>query len=146
MRQDERFTITTIADDGQPIEPRRTKEAFSAQCGVLVTDMIPISIHQWYKPKKEDPQISFVEDRRKDDLLTALKENFTLPAEEDPDKPFIEPLVKAHALKKMAGLFRRWKNELKSMYVDKNKTPEFTGRFEKIRDRRRVRRCQRQTR
>ena len=43
-------------------------------------------------------------------------------------------MVKAHALKKMADLFRRWKNELKSTYVDKNKTPEFTGRFEKIRD------------
>ena len=34
----------------------------------------------------------------------------------------------------MADLFRRWKNELKSTYVDQNKTPEFTGRFEKIRD------------
>ena len=43
-------------------------------------------------------------------------------------------MVKAYALKKMADLFRRWKNELKSMYVDKNKTPEFARRFEKIRD------------
>ena len=48
--------------------------------------------------------------------------------------PVIEPLIKAHALKNMAGLFRRWKNELKSTYVDQNKTPEFTSRFEKIRD------------
>ena len=62
-----------------------------------------------------------------------MKANFTLPPEEDPDKPVIEPLVKARALKKMADLFRRWKNELKSMYVDKGKTPEFIGRFEKIR-------------
>ena len=43
-------------------------------------------------------------------------------------------MVKAHALKKMADLFRRWKNELKTMFVDKEKTPEFTSRFEKIRD------------
>ena len=85
--------------------------------------MIPISIHQWYKPKKQDPQVSYVEDRHKDDLWTVLKENFTLPAEEDPDKPVIESLVKAHAHKKMADLFRRWKNELKPMYVDKDKTP-----------------------
>ena len=78
------------------------------------------------------------------------------PPVEDPDKPVIEPLVKAQALKKMADLFRRWKNELKPTFVDKGKTPEFTRQFEKIRDhraalvptrhRRRVRRCQRQTR
>ena len=116
---DERFTITTIAPDGLPIEPLQTKDTFTAL---------------WNQPKKEELQVSFVEDRQKDGLWTALKENFTLPAEEDPDKPVIEPLVKAHALKKMEGLFRSWKNELKSMYVDKNKTPEFTGRFEKIRD------------
>jgi hypothetical protein len=97
--------------------------------------MIPISIHQWFKPKKEDPEVSYVDDRQKAELWNALKANFTLPPEEDPEKPPVkEPLIKAHALKKMADLFRRWKNELKSTYVDQNKTPEFTGRFEKIRD------------
>ena len=117
MRQDERFTITAIANDGQPIEPRQTKEAFSAHCGAIVRDMIPISIHQWNKPKNEDPQVSYVNDRQKDDLWTTLKANFT--PEEGPDKPVIEPLVRAHALKKMADLFRRWKNELKSTFDDK---------------------------
>ena len=131
---DERFTITAIKGDGQPIGPSRTKEAFYAQCGVLVRDMIPISIHQWYKPKKEDPEVSYVNDRQKDDLWAALKANFTLPPEEDPEKLVKEPLIKAHALKKMADLFRRWKNELKSMFVDNDKTPEFIGQFEKIRD------------
>ena len=97
--------------------------------------MIPISIHQWYKPKNEDPQVSYVNDRQKDDLWAALKVNFTLPREEDLEKPaIIEPLVKAHALKKMADLFRRWKTELKTTFVDKDKTPEFIGRFQKIRD------------
>ena len=43
-------------------------------------------------------------------------------------------MVKACALKKMADLFRRWMSELKSTFVDRGKTPEFTGRFEKIRD------------
>ena len=33
----------------------------------------------------------------------------------------------------MAELFRRWKNELKT-FVDKEKTPEFIGKYEKIRD------------
>ena len=121
MRQDERFTITAIARDGQLIEPIQTKEAFSAQCGVLVRDKIPISIHQWFKSKKEDLGVSYVNDMQKDDLWTALKANFTLPPEEDLEKPAIEPLVKAHALKKMADLFRRWKNELKSTLSTKGR-------------------------
>ena len=73
-----------------PIEPIRTKEAFAAQCGVLVRDNILISIQQWLKPKKEDPEVSYVFDMQKDDLWTALKANFTLPAKEDPEKPVKE--------------------------------------------------------
>jgi len=134
LRKDERFTITALADDGLPIEPKRTKDAFSAQCGAIVRDNIPISIKQWNKPKDDAPEGDYVTDRQKDDLWTALKANFTLPPEEDPNKPVIEPLVKACALKKMADLFRRWKKELKTKFVDKGETPEFIGRFEKIRD------------
>ena len=135
MRSDERFEITAIARDGKPIEPYWTKEAFANQWGVLVREKIPISIQQWLKPKKEDPEVptSYVSDMQKEDLWTTLKANFTLPPEEDPEKPVKEELIKSHALKKMAKLFRRWKNELKT-FVDKEETPEFTGRFEKIRD------------
>ena len=78
--------------------------------------------------------MSYVNDMQKDDLWTELKANFTLPPEEDPEKPVKEQLIKSHALKKMAELFRRWKNELKTSFVDKEKTPEFIGRYEKIRD------------
>ena len=134
MRSDERFEITAIARDGMPMEPIRTKEAFVAQCRVLVRDKIPISIQQWLKLAKEDPEVSYVSDMQKDDLWTALKENFTLPLEEDPEKPVKEQLIKSHALKKMEELFRRWKNELKTSFVDKEKTAEFIGRYEKIRD------------
>ena len=78
--------------------------------------------------------MSYVSDRQKADLWTALQENFTFLPEEDPENPVKKSMIKDYALKKMAELFRRWKNELKSTYVDKGKTPEFTGRFEKIRD------------
>ena len=64
---------------------------------------------------------------QKDDLWTELKANFTLPPEEDPEKPVKEQLIKSHALKKMADLFMRWKNELKT-FVDKEETPEFIVR------------------
>src|ERR1041384_6772971 len=126
--------ITGIRSDGEPIEPSRTKDAFASQCGVLVRDFIPISIQQWNKPKSEDPEVSFVTDRQKGELWNTLKANFILPIEEDQEKPIIEPLIKTHALKKMAELFRRWKNELKVKFVDEEKTPTFTGRYEKIKD------------
>ena len=121
MSSDEKFEIIEIAPDGEPIEPIRTRKAFSAQCGVLVREKIPISIQQWYKPKEEDPEVSYVNDMQKEYLWTELKANFTLPPEEDPEKPVIEPFVKAHALKKMADLFRRWKNELKSTLSTKGR-------------------------
>ena len=60
--------------------------------------------------------------------------NFSLPPEEDPNNPVIEPKVKALALKKMADLFRNWNKELNTKFVDKGKTLELTGRYEKIRD------------
>ena len=104
MRQDERFTITEIAKDGQPIAPKRTKDAFVHQCGVVVRDSVPISIQEWNK--KKDPEVSYVQDRLKDDLWNSLMNFFSLPPEEDPNNPVIERKVKAFALKKMADLFR----------------------------------------
>jgi hypothetical protein len=60
--------ISLIADDGLLIEPKKAKDAFSAQYRAIVRDSIPISIQQWYKLKKEDPQVSYVTDREKEDL------------------------------------------------------------------------------
>ena len=120
--------------DGEPIEPIQTRKAFSAHCGVLVRDKILISIQQWFKPATEDPEMSYVNDMQKNDLWTELKSNFTLPPEDDPEKPVKKQLIKSFALKRMADLSRRWKNESKATYVDQDKTPEFSGRFEKIRD------------
>ena len=121
MSSDEKFEIIEIAPDGEPIEPIRTRKAFSAQCGVLVRDKIPISIHQRYKPKNKDPEVSYVNDMQKEDLWTELKANFTLPPEEDPEKPVKEQLIKSCALKKMATLFRRWRKEL-NKFVEKKDT------------------------
>ena len=125
--------IIEIAPAGQPIEPLRTKSAFLAQCGVLVRDKIPISIQQWFKPATEDPEVSYVNDMQKNYLWTELKSNFTLAPEDNPENPIKEKLIKSFALKRMADLFRRWKKEL-NRFVDKKETPEFKGRYEKIRD------------
>ena len=133
MSSDEKFEIIEIAPDGEPIEPIRTKNVFSAQCGVLVRDKIPISIQQWFKPATEEPEVSYVNDMQKNDLWTELKSNFTLPQEDDPEKPVKEQLIKSFALKRMAELFRRWKKEL-NKFVDKEETLEFIGKYEKIKD------------
>ena len=103
--------------------------------------MIPISIELWNQPKDEELQVSFVEDRQKEDLWKALKVNFTLPEEEDPENPIIEPLIKSSALKKMVDLFRRWKNELKTTFVDMQQrvTPKSLIAENKRRDYGRVR-------
>ena len=71
---------------------------------------------------------------QKEDPGITLKANFTLPPEEDLEKPVKEQLIKSHALKKMVELFRRWKSEMKTEFVDEDLTPEFTGKYEKIRD------------
>ena len=70
---------------------------------------------------------------QKNDLWTELKSNFTLPPEDNPENPVKEKLIKSFALKRMAELFRRWKKEL-NKFVENKETPEFKGRYEKIRD------------
>ena len=82
----------------------------------------------------EDPQVSYVEDRQKDDIWTSLMTNFSLRPDKEPNNPVIERKVKAFKLKKMAELFMNRKKELNPKFVDKQKTREFIGRHEKIRD------------
>ena len=126
MRQDERFTIEEVGRDGQPIAPKRSRDTFIHQCGVVVRDSVPISIQEWNK--KKDPEVSYVQDRQKDDLWTSLMTNFSLPPEADPNK------VNEFALKKMAELFKNWKKLLNRKFVEKDETPKFTGQYLKIKD------------
>ena len=60
--------------------------------------------------------------------------NFSLPPKEDPNNPVIERKVKAWALKKMAKQFKNWKKRLNEQFFEKEKTPEFTGQYVKIKD------------
>ena len=112
------------------IEPKWTKDTFVSQCRAIVGGSVPISIQQWNK-SKDDPEVSYVQDKLKGDLWTSLMTNFSLPLEEDLNNPVIEPKVKKFAIKKMADLFRNWNKVLNTKFVDKGKTPEFTGQFEK---------------
>ena len=61
--------------------------------------------------------------------------NFILPAPEvDPNGNTIERKVKEWALKKMAQQFTNWKKRLHADFIKKDKTPPFTGGYEKIKD------------
>ncbi|KAK1641998.1 hypothetical protein QYE76_059803 [Lolium multiflorum] len=56
------------------------------------------------------------------------------PDEEDPDLNIIERKVRKWAVSKLATQFNNWKKRLDKDFIQKEKTPVFTGPFEKIRD------------
>ena len=62
--------------------------------------------HPLVQDSLNNPEVSYVQDRQKGDLWTSLMTTFSLPPEEDPNNPVIEPMVKAFALNKMVDLFR----------------------------------------
>ena len=84
---------------------------------MLARDNIPITIHEWKKPK-DSARVRYVSDRSKEDLWRKLIENFNLASdyqEEDEDgNPDLEgkarmEKVKEFALKKMGAAFRNFK-------------------------------------
>ena len=75
-----RISIDKVGDDGEPLEPIENRRKFINQCGVLVRDMIPITIAEWNKPKKgANVGASYVEQRIKDLLWDTLLTHFSLP-------------------------------------------------------------------
>jgi hypothetical protein len=131
----QRFTIDAIAEDGQPIEPRKHANTFVRQCGVIVRDNVPITVREWHKTKNAED--SYVDQRAKDTLWEKLLAHFKLPEQcdistEDGLKWHLK--VKEWALKKMAEQFRNHKKRLRLEFVNQNKTPDFKGPLEKIRE------------
>jgi hypothetical protein len=133
LGDNERFKIEEVDAHGKLIAPKRSADAFVSQCRVIVRDNILIFIQEWNKPKADDG-VTYVEDRCKEMLWNTLMTNFTLPPEVDPNNPVIERKVKSWALKKMAAQFWNCKKRLNQDYVQKDKTPTFTGAHEKLKD------------
>jgi hypothetical protein len=154
LEEHERYRIEEIGGDGEPIAPAAHASKFTRQCRVLVRDNIPITLREWKKTKME--LVKYVRKRLKNMLWKKLMVNFTLPAalevdrnevdpnEEDPNEEdsddddrhlnIIERKVKKWTLSKMAIQFNNWKKRLYKEFVDKEKTPVFTGAYEKIKD------------
>ena len=149
MKEHERYRIEKIAADGAPELPKGVFQKYVKQCGVLVRDKIPIIVREWHKPR-QGPGVLYVGDKAKETLFENMLANFTLPApevtqddldenpDEDPDmildrkeKAVLE-LLKEFTLKKMAEQFKSWKKRLNLDFIQKGKTPDFTGTYEKI--------------
>ena len=139
MTENERFKIEVIGEDGEPLFPKESRQRFISQVGVVVRDNIDIRIREWHKQK--DETISFVDNKTKQMLWDRLMVNFTLPEEdaeeqpeEDPEENAIEKKVQEWTFKKMADQFKNWKKRLFVLFVNKDKTPNFQGGYEKLKD------------
>jgi len=124
-----RLPISTVKDNGEPLEPKENCRKFINQAGVLVRDMVPISIAEWHKPKDERDGASYVNKNTKKLLWDTLMTHFNLPENFTEGK---KEKVKEWTLKKMATQFQSWKKKLWQKY--ENEDPEFTGRLEKIKE------------
>ena len=138
MKDNERYRIEEIAQDGQPIAPKEVKAKFVQQCGVVVRDYVPITFREW-KPIKGTPDSYVVGPVAKESLWKRLMKNFILPEpevasdeEEEPDedelkrrRDRIEEKVKHFALTKMAQAFCNWKKRLNDKFIKQGKTPDW---------------------
>jgi hypothetical protein len=68
------FTIDEVSANGEPLLPKSVANKFITQRGVLVRDMVLISIQEWNKPKAvkgelaEGDGVSYVSEIFKDKL------------------------------------------------------------------------------
>jgi hypothetical protein len=124
------------------LEPKQHATIFINQCGVIVRDMIPITVQEWHEPKKARLGATFVNKRSKKDLWRKLMANFILPPEyskmdddghEIPGGRERRRKVKEYSLKKMGEAFRSFKKMLYAKYITKEKTLVFEGAYEKLR-------------
>ena len=122
-----RLPIYKVKDNGEPLEPAENCKKIVNQAGVLVRDMLPITIAEWHKPKDDNNGASYVHEHTKDLLWETLMTHFNLPQSLTEGK---KEKVKQWTLKKMAIQFQSWNKKLWQQY--KNKDLDFTGRLEKI--------------
>jgi hypothetical protein len=128
LNANQKLSIDVVSTDGKPLEPKQHAKKFINQCGVIVSDTIPITVQEWNKPKKARLGDTFVDKKSKKDLWRKLMANFILPpkySKKDDDGNEIlcgrerRRRVKQYALKKMAEAFWGFKKMLYVKYIAK---------------------------
>ena len=80
MSSTERLIIEKLYRSGKPAWPIKTTTKFTSQCGVVVRDLVPISIQEWNEPAKENKDsqcgVSFVSEWFKEALFKKLMTHF----------------------------------------------------------------------
>lgn len=123
--EDPKLPIEEIADSGEPLEPKQNRNKFISQAGVIVRDMIPISIREWNKPAVADvDDPCYVHQVLKDLVYNTLLSHLTLPSDLSKVK---KDNLKKWTLIKMAEQFRNWKKKLWNQYVETKEVPDFSG-------------------
>ena len=136
MAPGEHLIIEVVYPNGEPAAPNHVATKFKNQCGVIVRDLIAISVQEWHKPRNEEdrPGVTFVSDRAKDNIFNKLMQHFTLPRydTEEQANEMLEK-VKHWSLKKMAEAFNGYKKRLWKEYLKEKRAPKFEGPLEKQR-------------
>ncbi|WVZ97684.1 hypothetical protein U9M48_043198, partial [Paspalum notatum var. saurae] len=106
---EEKYTITHVGDDGQPLQPVKAATKFVNYCGIIVRENIPISTSLEKSDHEESVVPQSVPKAQKELLWRELSNKFTLPKG-------IEQIVKQWALKKMAIVLQTFKTKIWANY------------------------------
>ena len=63
-----KYNIDSVKPSGEPRLPKNIANKWTRQYGVLVKDLLPISIQEWKEPKTKRPDVTWVDDRAKQKL------------------------------------------------------------------------------
>ena len=62
LKEGQRIVIDRVSDSGETMEPLECRRKFINQCGVVVRDLVPITLEEWHKPKDDNNGVSYVDD------------------------------------------------------------------------------------
>ena len=101
-----RYRIEEIGVDGDVLHPEDVRQKFIKQLGVLVRDMIPITVQEWNQPKSGG--VPYVGDVLKDHIYRKLMHNFNLPLPDVEPDEMDQACTELEKKKSRSMLSRRW--------------------------------------
>ena len=71
-----KLSIDEVSIKGKPEKPDGIYTKYVAQCGVLVRDMVLITVAEWNEPKKANIGAKYLEERIKETLWDSMMSKF----------------------------------------------------------------------